>query len=434
MVDGTVMTKSGPESSRANGMEDILFLCHRLPYPPDKGDKIRSCRWLRWLSERYRVHLGTFIDERRDWARIGAVESLCASSCIRPLGPMRRRVRALNALLAGESLTVACYRDRVLNRWVDHTLANRPVRAALVFSSGMAWYLQGRKGLRRVMDFVDVDSDKWRQYGEYRDGLLRPVYRREATLLAEFERAVAADYDASVLVTDSEARFFRERIASIPERIHAIPNGVDTRYWDPERDYSNPYAASERVAVFVGAMDYWANAQGVCWFARAVWPRVYAARPAARFYVVGAKPARSVRALAREPGIVVTGRVDDVRPYLAYAHVVAAPLLIARGVQNKVLEALAMGKVLVATPEAYEGIERFAGLRGCISGAAEEQAREISRWLGKPSPQWYREGRDHVRERYEWHQALESLGLLLAAGKSGAVPENVAPLYAGGVS
>lgn len=435
-VSGAFATLWFPQTAsriRANLVEDLLFLCHRLPYPPDKGDKIRSYHWLRYLSERYRVHLGTFVDDRRDRVHIDLVTALCADACIRPLGSLRARIRASSGLLGRQPLTVACYRDPVLQRWVRHTLAEGAVRAALVFSSGMATYLQGRKGLYRVMDFVDVDSDKWRQYAASKRGFGRLLYRREAERLAEFECSVAEEFEASILVSEEEAHFFRDRIAAAPGKVHAVPNGVDSRYWDPERDYPNPYPESARSVVFAGAMDYWANAQGACWFAREVWPRVRAACSEARFYVVGARPSRAVRNLAREPSIAVTGRVDDVRPYLAHAHLVAAPLLIARGVQNKVLEALAMGKALVATPQAYAGIERFGALRGCVSGAADEQAREICRWLDQPSPHWFSDVREYVVERYDWKLSLQSLGGLLGAEYSEHVSDHAAVLGAGGV-
>lgn len=414
----------------ASGMEHLLFLCHRLPYPPDKGDKIRSYQWLRWLCARYRVHLGAFIDDPRDRQHIAAVEALCADTCIRPLRPFQRVGRSVIALSSGQSLTVACYRDSALKRWVRRTLADVPVRAALVYSSGMAQYLRGRRDLHRVMDFVDVDSDKWRQYATAHRSPRGLIYRCEANRLAAIETGVAADFDASVLVSEPEARFFREKIASAGGNVQAIANGVDSKYWNPERAYPRPYPRSEKVVVFVGAMDYRANADGALWFARSVWPAIRDRYPAARFYIVGARPSRAVRELAGEPGIVVTGWVEDVRPYLAHAHVVAAPLRIARGIQNKVLEALAMGKALVATPEAYEGIGRFDALWGCVSAAPDVQAAEANRWLAERAPAWHPDVRAYVLEHHGWQRPLEQLGRLLDAGWSSGSPEAVSVLRA----
>ena len=388
-------------------MKSVLFLCHRLPWPPDKGDKIRSYRIFRRLAERHRVYLGTFVDDPADWQHLDAVTALCANVCVRPLKPWTRRVRALSALARGEALTAGIYRDRVLRRWVEGVLASAQPDLAVCFSSGVAPLVMRHDDLRRVMDFVDVDSDKWRQYADDRGGPAGLLYRREARRLASLEHAVARRFDASVFVSEPEAAFFRRHVPEAAARIHGIPNGVDAGYWDPERPYANPYPAGTRAIVFVGAMDYHANADAVRWFADAVWPRIAAGQPQARFWIVGSHPTPAVRALGERPGITVTGRVDDVRPYVAHAHAVAAPLRIARGIQNKVLEALAMEKVVLATPEAWEGIEDFAGREGCIDSAPEVIAAAALQWLDRPQPARVPAARTNVLERHDWARNLD---------------------------
>lgn len=389
-------------------MRSVLFLCHRLPWPPSKGDKIRSYHVLRRLAEHYRVYLGTFVDDPADWQFRAPVEALCAESCIRPLRPWSVRWRALTSLLRGEPLTVGAYRDPLMRRWVEGLLAERKVDLVLCYSSGMAPFVIGHPQLRRVMDFVDVDSDKWSQYAQAHRGLKRMVYRREARRLAQFERTVAAQFDASVLVSEAEAGFFRRQVPVAAGKVHGIPNGVDGGYWDPRRTCANPYPPTERAVVFVGAMDYRANVHAAQWFAREVWPRVLARCPEARFYIVGSNPTAAVHALGQLAGIVVTGRVEDVRPWLAHAHAVAAPLRIARGIQNKVLEALAMEKVLLATPEAWEGIEDFAGRQGCISDSPEVMAVEALHWLGSPQVARVPAARAMVLSRFDWARNLDT--------------------------
>ncbi len=389
-------------------MRSILFLCHRLPWPPSKGDKIRSYHVLRRLAEHYRVYLGAFVDDPSDWQYLAPVEALCAGICVRPLTPWRTRRRALASLVRGEALTVGVYRDGVMRRWIEGLLAERKVDLVLCYSSGVAPFVIARPQLRRVMDFVDVDSDKWRQYAQANRGLTRMIYQREAHRLAQFERTVAAQFDASMLVSDAEAAFFRQQVPAAADKVHGIPNGVDGEYWDPQRVYPNPYQPEERAVVFVGAMDYRANVHAAQWFAREVWPRIFPAQPKARFYIVGSKPTAAVRALGELAGIVVTGRVEDVRPWLAHAHAVAAPLRIARGIQNKVLEALAMEKVVLATPEAWEGIEDFAGRQGCISDSPEVMATEaLSRFV---APQIARvpAARAMVLSRFDWTRNLDT--------------------------
>jgi sugar transferase (PEP-CTERM/EpsH1 system associated) len=388
-------------------MRSILFLCHRLPWPPSKGDKIRSYHVLQRLAQRHRVYLGTFVDDPADWQYVAPVEALCAEVCVRPLTRWTVRSRALASLLRREPLTVGAYRDRVMQRWIEGLLAAHKLDLVVCYSSGVAPFVLAHPQLRRVMDFVDVDSDKWRQYAQAHRGLTRLIYQREADRLREFERTIAAQFDASVLVSESEAAFFRQQVPAAADKVHGIPNGVDGQYWDPQRTCANPYQADERAVVFVGAMDYRANVHAAQWFAREVWPRIFAGSPQARFYIVGSNPTAAVHALGQLAGIVVTGRVEDVRPYLAHAHAVAAPLRIARGIQNKVLEALAMEKVMLATPEAWEGIEDFPGRQGCISDSPEVMASEALRWLGASQAARVPAARAMVLSRFDWARNLD---------------------------
>lgn len=402
-------------------MQSVLFLCHRLPWPPSKGDKIRSYHVLQRLAERYRVYLGTFVDDPADWRHLAPVEALCAEMCIRPLPPWRAGWRALAALTRGEALTVGVYRDRVMRHWVERLLAEHKLELALCYSSGVAPFVMRHTQLRRVMDFVDVDSDKWHQYAQQaRGGVKRMLYRREARRLAEFERTIATQFDASVFVSEAEAAFFRHLVPESAGRVHGIPNGVDAGYWDPQRACSSPYRPGERVVVFVGAMDYRANVDAVRWFAQEVWPRIAARRQDARFYIVGSRPTTAVRALGQLAGITVTGRVEDVRPYLAHAHAVAAPLRIARGIQNKVLEALAMEKVLLATPAAYAGVADFAGRQGCIDESPEVMAAEALRWLDAPQAVRVPAARAEVLSRHDWVRSLDTYENVLCNAQSGA--------------
>ena len=397
-------------------MQSVLFLCHRLPWPPNKGDKIRSYHVLQRLVQRYRVYLGAFVDDPADWQYAGAVEAVCAGTCIRSLQPLRARWRALTALPRGDALTVACYRDRVMQRWVDQVVLEHKPDVALCYSSGVAPFVMRHVSLRRVMDFVDADSDKWRQYAQARHGIARTVYAREARRLTTLERAVATQFDASLFVSEAEAAFFRQQVPAAAAKVHGVANGVDGGYWNPSLVYTNPYPAGTRAVVFTGAMDYRANVDAVEWFAREVWPGVRERRPDARFFIVGSNPTAAVRALAQCAGIMVTGRVDDMRPYLAHAHVVAAPLRVARGIQNKVLEALAMEKPVLATPQAWEGIQDFDGRLGCISDSAETMLTEALRWLDLAQPVRVPAARAAVQSRFDWTRNLDAYEAVLRGG------------------
>jgi len=397
-------------------MRELLFLAHRIPYPPDKGDKIRSFHLLQHLARRYRVHLGTFIDDARDWSHVERVKKMCGETCFIALHPARAKLRSLAAFATGEPLTLRYYRSAGLARWVDGLLGSRRIERALVFSSAMAQYVEGSSadGMRRVLDFVDLDSDKWRQYSRHKHGPMRWLYRREADTLFEFERRYAAVFDASLFVSEAEARLFTTQAPEAAARVSVVENGVDTEYFSPQRAYPNPYAADEAALVFTGAMDYWANVDAVEWFAREVFPQVRANFPQARFYIVGTRPTRAVLDLAQLPGVRVTGTVPDTRPYLAHARAAVAPLRIARGVQNKVLEAMAMARPVVASSQVVAGVRPCAELLEWSADEPETAARLLLRLLREPSTAALGDAlRAHVARNYSWNENLARVEAIL---------------------
>lgn len=398
-------------------MREILFLVHRIPYPPDKGDKIRSWHFLSYLVEHYKVHLGCFADSDVDLAENAPVlRDLCGECYFARMRPWAARARSLAGLWDGAPLTLQHYRHGGLNDWVQTLLADRPIDCIFAFSSAMAQYTMGDIGsqTRRVVDFVDVDSDKWRQYSETKPWPLNWIYRREARTLLAFEKKVAAEFDAALFVSSAEAKLFREAAPEQAHKIFHIGNGVDFRYFTPDADYTNPYEAEGKVLVFTGAMDYWPNIDAVTWFADEILPRVQAREPTARFCVVGAKPTPKVRALGRRPGIMVTGRVPDVRPYIAHATAVVAPLRIARGLQNKVLEGMSMAKTVVATPESCGGFE--ADIRGAVLLASDAEGfadRVISAFCSDRREATGKQARAAVLALHDWGKCLSRLGPLL---------------------
>ncbi|ABI55496.1 TIGR03087 family PEP-CTERM/XrtA system glycosyltransferase [Alkalilimnicola ehrlichii MLHE-1] len=396
-------------------MEDVLFLVHRIPWPPNKGDKIRSYHILRHLAGRYRVHLGTFVDDPADQAHVPELERLCASVCARPLPASRARTRALTGLLTGEPLTLPWYRDRTLQDWVDDTLARHRIRRALVFSSAMGQYLPDRAGeLLRVVDFVDVDSDKWTQYAASKRWPMSALYRREGRRLLAYERRLAAASDASLFVSPAEAESFRGFAPESTGRVHALNNGVDARFFAPDPQRPSPYPPGTRTVVLTGAMDYWPNVDAACWFAEAVLPRLQAGLPGLQFHVVGSRPAPRVLALAQRPGVTVTGFVDDVRPWIQHAALAVAPLRIARGVQNKVLEAMALGRPVVATPQALEGLTARPGEDLLLAWDEPEAfATRVAAQLTDPDPILGKSARERVLADYDWDRNLAQLDALL---------------------
>lgn len=391
-------------------MESLLFLAHRLPYPPDKGDKVRSCHFLRQLAARYRVFLGTFVDDPADRRHVETVKRLCAGAHIEPLAPGWRRAASATALLRGEPLTLAYFRSRALRQWVRRVVREQRIARAFVFSAPMAQYVIDLPELRTIVDFVDMDSAKFADYAARRAWPACLVYRREAARLLAYEQAVARRADASVFVTEQETQRFVARTADCAGSVVTIRNGVDGDYFCPHGDWPSPFAPGERPVVFTGAMNYWPNVDAVVWFAREVLPRLRQADAAIRFYVVGMNPDVAVRALTDSRHVAVTGRVPDVRPYLQHAHVVVAPLRVARGIQNKVLEAMAMARPVVATPACAGALSARPGIELEVASDPQVFASKV---LASMDPVRSRQMGELARERvlrdYAWPASLHRL-------------------------
>ena len=388
---------------------NLLYLAHRIPYPPNKGDKIRSYHMLQFLARHYRVYLGAFVDTAEDWQYAQEVARLCeGGSFLLPLHPKRARLKSLVSLF-NPPLTLPYYRDARLQKWTQSIIEGQGVKRALAFSSAMAQYLLPYGKIKRVMDFVDVDSDKWAQYAKSQSWPMSWVYRREGKSLLAYEKKIAAVFDTSFFVSGMERNLFAELAPALADKLSYFNNGVDSDYFSPQQDFANPFPAETETIVFTGAMDYWANIDAVTWFAEAILPTIRGAQPNATFYIVGAKPSAAVMKLARLPGVKVVGRVPDTRPYLAHARLCVAPLRIARGVQNKVLEGMAMQKVVVTTPQAADGIEAKAGLELVVAADAASFAQRVIAQLGQPKPETGHAARQRVLANYNWDKNLQVL-------------------------
>jgi len=397
-------------------MANLLYLVHRIPYPPNKGDKVRSYHILKHLAARHRVFLGTFADDPDDLQHVARLRELCAELRVIELSPRLARLRSVSGFAANEPLSVAYYRNAELARWVDSTLAKEAIDACIVFSSAMAQYVAGADAPRTVLiDFVDVDSAKWVQYADSRWWPLSWVYRREGSRLLAFERAAADRATRAFFVTDAEADLFRRLAPGCVGRIETIGNGVDTEQYAPSQALPSPFAAGSLPVVFTGAMDYWPNVDGVRWFAEEVLPRVLDALPNAHFTIVGMRPTAAVKALA-SAHVTVTGTVPDVRPYLQHAAVVVAPLRVARGIQNKILEAMAMARPVVATDACGAGIDAVNGRHFVTAHDAATMADAVVSLLrdGEAARMMGNAARARIVARYTWAAQLRLLEEALA--------------------
>lgn len=391
-------------------MANILFLAHRLPYPPNKGDKVRSYHLLRHLAERHQVHLGSFVDDPDDLQHLPTVKGWCASLHTETLQPRTAKLASLRGLATGEALTEVYYRSASLVRWVAQTVTRESIDATVVFSSSMAQYAQSHPAVPMLVDFVDVDSAKWADYAPQHRWPMSWLYAREGRLLLACERRVAAQARRSFFATEKEAALFRSLAPEAANGVEGMDNGVDAAYFSPAADRASPFAAGETPLVFTGAMDYWPNVDAVTWFANEVLPRLREVHPQLRLHIVGRSPTAAVRALASD-AVVVTGTVPDVRPYLQHAAVVVAPLRLARGIQNKILEAMAMGRPVVAAETCVSAMRVVPGQDVLSAGDADDHVRQVLALLAEPARAAAigAAGRRCVVEAYSWAAHLQTL-------------------------
>lgn len=396
---------------------NILFLSHRLPYPPNKGDKIRSYALLKYLASKGTVHLGCFVDDRSDLAHLDAVRQLAAGDChFEFMGPLAKMFRGARAVVDGSAITIGSFASPHLKSFLKRLFREKSFDDVVVFGSAMAPYLLDPEfGPHRVLfDMVDVDSDKWLQYSANSGGLLKWLYHREALLLMETEKSAARLFGKTLLVSEFEADTFRKIAPESRSRIGSLTNGVDLSYF-AAGEFNNPFSEDEYPLVMTGHMGYRPNYEGALWFAKEVLPIVQQSEPRVRAHFVGMAPSPMLRAAAG-PGIVVTGDVPDVRPYLRFAEVVIAPLQMARGVQNKVLEAMAMAKPLVATHDATRSLGVEAGVHLWIENAPEKFAQAVVEALTGPSrEQIARNARKYVEDHHSWPDLLTQVDRHLEA-------------------
>ncbi len=396
-------------------MKELLFLAHRIPYPPNKGDKIRSYHLLNELRKEYKIHLATFIDDKEDLQYKEHVASLCESFCAIEIDPFISKIKSLKGFVTADALSIPYYESKELSDYVEKVIATG-VDKALVFSSAMAQFVSStRFDLKMVVDFVDIDSDKWRQYSSSKKWPASWLYKREYKKLFEWEKMVAQQADHSLFVTEKESALFRELVPTVAEKVHSIDNGVDYDFFTSNSAAENPYLEQSPKIVFTGAMDYWANVDAVVWFVEEVLPLVQQKIPDLEFFIVGSKPTAKVSALSNVAGVTVTGRVEDVRPYIQYSNLSVAPLRIARGVQNKVLEAMSMGKAVVATSQAMEGIkdiEQFSELTLDDAKAYADKVAELLQDDAK-AKSWGDKGREMILKNYNWQSNVAKVVSLL---------------------
>jgi sugar transferase (PEP-CTERM/EpsH1 system associated) len=419
----------------------LLYLAHRIPYPPNKGDKIRSFNEIKYLSQNHEIDLACLADDPRDLKYEEDLRKYCRTTNVVLINPKLARVKSTFCILSKKPLSVPYFYSKRLQKAINHLQSTNNYDAILCFSSPMAEYIfrsfadrpSTIKPLPKlIMDFVDVDSEKWKQYSQRIHWPLSWVYQLESKRLAEFERKVAVAFDHSIFVTHGEERIFKSKNPHI-QNISVITNGVDLDYFSPAFEQatdvfarhstlgSHPQSSnlqpSSPIIVFTGAMDYYANIDGVIWFSKEIFPLIKRKIPGVQFYIVGSKPAKEILSLSKNNGIRVTGYVPDTREYFQRATLAVVPLRIAQGIQNKILEPMAMGIPVVATPIAFEGIVAEENRDLVIEGDAERFANAVVALFKDVSLRMSlgRNARRAVENNHDWTRNLSKLDDVLGA-------------------
>jgi sugar transferase (PEP-CTERM/EpsH1 system associated) len=405
---------------------EILFLAHRLPFPPDRGDKIRSHHLLKGLAALAPVHVATFADDAADWAAEGDLAALAASHCLveraKPLP-----LAGVEALARGRPVSLTAFYHPALADYVNRLLASGRVGTIVVFSGQMGQYVpDGWRG-RLVIDFVDVDSAKFEAYAAQKGSVKGWIDAREARLLAAEEERLVRRAHVSTLVSAEEAALLRARLSPVARataEVLALPNGIDAEGYDPALVAAEPRLAAmpgPRL-IFTGQMDYAPNVAAALRAATRILPLVRAAVPDASFHIVGRNPGPELRTLDGQGGVHVWGRVEDIRCWLKGADLALVPLEIARGIQNKVLEAMAMELPVALSPGAATGIAARDGVHFAVGESDAELATAVIR-LARDAAAARAMGqaaRCFVVERQSWAGVLADLPALLALRGEGA--------------
>lgn len=403
-------------------MAEILFLAHRIPWPADRGDKIRSYHYLKYLAERAPVHVGAFADDDRDMSFAAEMEPNFVSVYIEQRrGPVWRA--GMRALVSGRPVSLESFASGGMAAWVSERIKQNRISHIFIFSGQMAQYIPAGFDGRVILDLVDVDSAKFESYACSGNILMRWVNRREARLLSAFEADIARRADVSLFVSEAEAELFRSRSGLNADKIIAVSNGIDTAAYNPALDIPRvKRLPAGKLIIFTGQMDYRPNIEAVADFARNALPAIRRRHADTKFVIVGRNPTENVRSLAKLDGVIVTGAVDDIRGWLQAASLVVAPLRTARGIQNKVLEAMAMARPVVASAAAAEGITAQDNLHFHIAANIDEEIEHCCALLSDPeaAKRLGLNARRYVVQNYSWAGQLAPLSGLVQIAPAAA--------------
>ncbi len=387
----------------------IFFVSQRVPFPPDRGDKITTFNEIRHLSAKHEVHVFCLGDGRRDLENIPGLRDYAQSVTAVPLNGWASKLRALRALIVGWPLSVAVFAEPRLHTAIKQKFIELKPDVIMVYSCNVAQFADHFPQVPRIMQFAELDLSRWGQYARRSSIPLRWIYSIEQRRFLAYERRIARNFTHALVCTAVEQRDFERLIPGVP--VSLVGNGVDLDYFRSMGEAKRPGSI-----VFTGVMDYFPNVDAVVWFCDEVLPLVHAQMPEASFVICGNRPARAVQRLAERRGVSVTGHVPDTRPYLDRAEVFVAPLRMARGIQNKLLEAMAMGLPCVASTTAASGTVVANGAGILAADGPREFAEHVLQLLRDERfrSDMARKARAAAEANYRWDVQMASLDEVIA--------------------
>ncbi len=382
----------------------VLFVCHRFPYPPVRGGKIRPFNIIRHLGGYARVTVASLLRSDEEAQAGAGLAAHCCGIIAERIGRAPAAWRMVSRLPTPAPSSFGYFYSPALAVRIASELASGGYDLVFVHCSSVAPYVADYRGAAKVLDFGDMDSEKWAMYALERRFPLSAGYWLESVKLRRVERDLAAQFDLCTCTTAAEF-----------ESLHALgtarmsgwfPNGVDAEFFRPA-----PEPADPDLVCFSGRMDYFPNQQAVERFCDSVLPLIRQRRPATRFVIIGAEPPPAIRRLAERPGVTVTGTVEDVRPHVRRATVSVAPLDVARGTQNKILESMAMGVAVVCTPLAAKGVDAEPGRHLITASGARETAAAVLQLLDDPARRQdlVTQARQRVLSHHSWESSLRRM-------------------------
>ena len=379
----------------------ILCLTSRLPYPPDRGDRLRAFHIIEHLAVRHELTLGSFIADEAEREHLPALRAFCQDVHVLSMSPGRSALNVALNIWRQEPLQALYYRLGAMQRLVDGMIAATGFDAVYVHLFRMAPYVVHHPKLYRIVDLTDAISKEIDLSLPYRSTASRLVYLLERGRIARYERWVAETFEETWLISDADRQVLAH---SCPEaNIRVVPNGVDLEQFHPTGQHCLPDSL-----IFVGHLRVLHNIDAATFLAQEVLPLVRRRAPNCTLSIVGADPAPQIRQLGQSPGVTVTGFVPDLNEYLNNAAVFVAPLRFAAGIQNKVLEAMAAGRPVVTTSLVNDGLGARAGRHVLVADDAHSTAQQIVKLLtdAQIREELGRAGRRFVEERYSWAHAV----------------------------